>query len=746
MDTTKQDQQPDNQDSDDLIAELARLVAQDARNASGGSLAPRRVEPTLDAPATQAEPVVSAGDLEEQASPARPEPSWSPDISGERAPAFEARREPDVEATPGFRDERSVSDAALPDFDFGFAPQPQAYDAGHSRQEPEWDEPEERSPEPQLFASEQQVEAAPHADSTYDPIADLIANAEDDSNEDFEAAPIDEAAYFESESTSAEPEKNSVSADALENWSFDADEITSGRSARPEAAERDPLSEIEALIGQAAHVSSAAGPVGERRVKSSFLSDDQTEWPETTSSPEAAILAAQAAAAAVNSAPAYRPEPAFEPEPAPAPVSPAHAPEPDWRFEPAPEPEHQAQPEPEPVPEPEPLYTPEPAFEAAPLHARAVAEEPGEGDYFEHEDVSEKPRRRSRDGIVGLVVPALLGTLIIAGLGGIYFTFFSGEGDTGEAPVLAADGEPIRIEPEQTTNTTTASQSVVFNELDGNAPTGEEVLVSRDQTNGASGNTISQIISSEDGEIGLANRAVRTVTVRPDGTIVTSEDSMAGGTVLPVDRPDVPAMPDSALANDPIGQAIASAMGAESLSAATPEPAASASDAGGQSATIAVGEEAPTGVGVFDPSSQNTSQNGNAPTPIARPQGLSAQQPAVSQPQTLTPPSTTEVATLQQPAATPAPPPATTASNAPIAAWVQLSSQRSEEVARAGMAELQTRYGSLFNGGELEVSRVDLDDRGIYYRVRLGQPSVAEANSVCNAIRAQGGDCFVLNN
>lgn len=62
------------------------------------------------------------------------------------------------------------------------------------------------------------------------------------------------------------------------------------------------------------------------------------------------------------------------------------------------------------------------------------------------------------------------------------------------------------------------------------------------------------------------------------------------------------------------------------------------------------------------------------------------------------------------------------------------------------MAELQTRYGALFNGVALEVSRVDLGDRGVYYRVRLPQTSLAEANATCGAIQGQGGDCFVLNN
>ena len=42
---------------------------------------------------------------------------------------------------------------------------------------------------------------------------------------------------------------------------------------------------------------------------------------------------------------------------------------------------------------------------------------------------------------------------------------------------------------------------------------------------------------------GLANRKVRTVTVRPDGTIVSGDDAVAGAEALPVERPNVPDVP-----------------------------------------------------------------------------------------------------------------------------------------------------------------------------------------------------------
>jgi hypothetical protein len=55
-----------------------------------------------------------------------------------------------------------------------------------------------------------------------------------------------------------------------------------------------------------------------------------------------------------------------------------------------------------------------------------------------------------------------------------------------------------------------------------------------------------------------------------------------------------------------------------------------------------------------------------------------------------------------------------------------------------------TRFGPLFGGANLEVQRVDLGERGIYYRVRVPANSLQEANSICTNVKAAGGDCFTM--
>src|SRR5690606_31628620 len=92
-----------------------------------------------------------------------------------------------------------------------------------------------------------------------------------------------------------------------------------------------------------------------------------------------------------------------------------------------------------------------------------------------------------------------------------------------------------------------ADQSIVFNEINGVVPGAEEQLLSRDQTDV---NEVTQAAAAPDVSAeGLANRKVRTVTVRPDGTIVSGDNSLAGSTILPVDRPNVPAVPGAETAS-----------------------------------------------------------------------------------------------------------------------------------------------------------------------------------------------------
>lgn len=346
---------------------------------------------------------------------------------------------------------------------------------------------------------------------------------------------------------------------------------------------------------------------------------------------------------------------------------------------------------------------------------------------------------RAAPNMKPLVGLAVAGTLLLLAGFGLYWVLGMGNGggDT-NAPVLTADQTPTK-EAAPPAAATDAQNSVVMNQIDGVQTSDSEQLVSRDQS------TDTPVAETADGdatEAGLTNRKVRTVTVRPDGTIVSSDDTVAGATQLPVDRPNVPALPEATLngsdllsgeggqaATDPIAATIAAVdqTGATPVTAVIP---------GTQTATTALPEGA-----VMNP-------NLVAPLPAARivnrEAALALQAPAqptaavAATTDTLGQSSDPQVtASAQQPVA------AVSGGDAP--AYVQVSSQRSEADAQTQAQSAANRFGSLFGGRQLVIRRADLGAKGVFYRVWLPANSLQEASQICASIKANGGDCFPVS-
>lgn len=74
---------------------------------------------------------------------------------------------------------------------------------------------------------------------------------------------------------------------------------------------------------------------------------------------------------------------------------------------------------------------------------------------------------------------------------------------------------------------------------------------------------------------------------------------------------------------------------------------------------------------------------------------------------------------------------------------VQLSALRDEAQAQRAWGQLQARFPDILDG---EVFIVPSEtDRGLFYRVQAGlYGSRADANAACEALKGQGGDCFVV--
>ncbi|UJW85961.1 SPOR domain-containing protein [Devosia sp. SL43] len=438
---------------------------------------------------------------------------------------------------------------------------------------------------------------------------------------------------------------------------------------------------------------------------------------------------------------------ADEPVVAPPPVESRPAPSPALRS--------LATPTMAPAPAPSALSAADEAVLAA---AAATGAQVGWVEAPEVSDTDDEPRQRTERsrgpfalGMTRAVAgPLVAVTLLLAAGFGLYWVLGLGGRDTGGvAPLLTADATPIKqVAPAATTDTAATQQSVVFNEIDGVVPGAEEQLVSRDQADVNEVTQVASAVPADVSEEGLANRKVRTVTVRPDGTIVSGDDSIAGSAILPVDRPNVPAVPGAETASP------------ELLAAADPVTPAAAAPAAPVTPAVTPVEPGAT-VPAFDLTG-NPIAGKTTVVPLVRPANLASIAPTAASPVTAVvdpinavidaaaaPVAAEPVAApvaaapVEQPVAVPgATEVAALGNDAP--AYVQLASQRSEAEARQTAQAMVTRFGPLFGGANMEVQRVDLGAKGIYYRVRVPANSLEQANNICTNVKAAGGDCFTM--
>lgn len=376
-----------------------------------------------------------------------------------------------------------------------------------------------------------------------------------------------------------------------------------------------------------------------------------------------------------------------------------------------------------------------------------------------------KPPRTSGipGGVRQYVGIAVAGTLLLAAGFGLYWVLGMDRGDPAEAPVLTADASPTKVEPvTPVTTSEPASGSVVFDEIDGVADSADnEALVSRDETAGETPAEVARVVTptADEGDettvadTGLANRKVRTVTVRPDGTIVASDDTIAGTSELPVDRPNVPEIAGAEEQSDLLTAAVAGTrVATDTVDGADPLSALAADSSGDSDLLtpdpidVAALNETTETPAVFDGSLQ-------APVPMPRPFAREAMVGG-SQPVSLTtstPAPSSSTSGANAPASTPLTALTSNQTSAPAPAassgsrtYVQLSSQRSEGDANASMRAVQSQLGGLLSSS-LEIRRVDLGAKGIWYRVVMPTSSFQDATQSCARIKANGGDCVAIN-
>ncbi len=419
-------------------------------------------------------------------------------------------------------------------------------------------------------------------------------------------------------------------------------------------------------------------------------------------------------------------------------------------------------------------------------------------------------RRRLFASVVGVTVLAA---------GGIAFAMLRG-GPTDSLPrIITDDGGPSKVVP-----TVTASKDPAQGKLDyinvGTPTAGGTVLLtsptqvapvpkSDPGSTGAIASLITDAAGAPTDQPATEPRKVRTVVVKPDGTIVSSD-----ATDAPTPVPGAPGVRPATPGQTGTAAPATTAAGARPATAPPTAAAAAPTVAGGRPVTTpptvaAAPPPAPAQTGTATPTVRQAVPNPVGPTAAGAPSATSTTAAAGAKPAAgntgAAPPAAPTPAAPSAPAnetlrvagagagstsngellitpnapvgVRPSPPaptaaPTVTAANQPKPApaapgplaqapapkpagqqiatvasggmMVQMSSQRTEEGARATFKDLQVRYQKILGPYEVNVQRADLGDKGVFYRARVGPFSAADAKRLCDDLKGAGGDCIIV--
>ncbi len=348
-------------------------------------------------------------------------------------------------------------------------------------------------------------------------------------------------------------------------------------------------------------------------------------------------------------------------------------------------------------------------------------------------------RSRRRGGMRSIGLASIVACVAVVGVAGVIgFNVFANGGDTADEPppIIRADARDVKVRAD---NSQPQAEPDIL-ERTAVREGGELVVPDR-----VSIPPSRQATPLPDDTDALERRRVQTVVVRPDGTLVPASSSAR----------DAAARRAAASASETVetgtAQVVRDVGAADSLRgieaqseevrvAALPSNnAADPIEPLSPTRTETAPAEIPAAV-------EQAAEPQVDPTLIGVPRRRPAAPPASRQPAR----SSGPVDLAQQRAAAP---PVQTASRAPAAStssslpWaVQVSSQRSRGEAERSFRGLQQRYPGILGGVDPMILQANVAGRGVFYRVRIGANSRAEAANLCQRLKSAGADCFIGRN
>jgi hypothetical protein len=325
----------------------------------------------------------------------------------------------------------------------------------------------------------------------------------------------------------------------------------------------------------------------------------------------------------------------------------------------------------------------------------------GEDAYAYDEDnleAEQEPRRRG-----GMITVVAVLALAVFGVGGAFaYRTYTGSARSGEPPIIRADAGPTKIIPAPADSGTKVPDRM------------------------ATGDGMEKIVSREETPIDPNARNLPRVVWPP---VNQNGGPPPTASVAPSAPPPV-SSGNGTLSNSEPRKVKTFSVHGDQADAGTPAAAAPAAKPAPRAAATPA-QRAP--VAATNPNSANA----NAPLSLSPQIGAA---PAAAEPPV-------RVAATN-------PNPAQIAPSAPSAGaasgnyLVQVSSQRSEADAQASYRALQSKYPSVLGSQSVVVKRVDLGEKGVYYRAFAGPfNSSDQATQVCSSLKAAGGpQCLIQRN
>ncbi|PTM95253.1 SPOR domain-containing protein [Mycoplana dimorpha] len=386
-------------------------------------------------------------------------------------------------------------------------------------------------------------------------------------------------------------------------------------------------------------------------------------------------------------------------------------------------------------------------------------------------DGYDEPARRGR----GLMIAAAAAAVVVLGGAGTYAFLGNGAaGGSGEPRVILADREPIKVVPEEKGGKTVPNQDkAVYDRVSGRmnmTPQQDQLVTSTEEPVDVVQRTLTpeslpfdgpedetevmdlagapaddeRLLPGVDDEVRaptaseeatgplVSPRKVRTMIVKPDGTLVAREEpAPEPQSALAMPQDAAPAANTANVA--PVSSGADTGLRAEQADD-SPRALEEVANAAVAESTPATSASADVGVG---------QAVAGAPVPVMRP----TDQPVdvvgtVTERGRVTDTRPTETAALAGEASPPAEQAQAPAAN-PGGYVIQIASLPSEAEAQKSYASLSAKFSGVIGGRGVDIQRADIPNKGTYYRVRIPAGSREEANALCGRYKTAGGTCLV---